>query len=85
MVVDPGTSGTTILRYGELGVGKARAVSELKVLGKFCHFWHWSKAGPALEGGDEMSLFSVEMSLSMLILSLAMSLVRVEMSLSLML
>ena len=60
--------------YDGVDVGKARAVFMKKVLRKICHFRHCSKAGTALESGDEMSLAGVEMSLSKLILSLEMSL-----------
>ena len=64
-------------------MGKALAVLRKKSWGVFCHFCHWSKAGPALEVADEMSLFGVEMSLPKPELSLRMSLAGVELSLSL--
>ena len=56
-----------------------------KVLGKSCHFWHCLKAGPALEGGDEMALFRIEMALSEPEMALSRLEMALEMSLSLLL
>ena len=54
-------------------------------MGKSCHFWHCLKAGPALEGGDEMALFRIEMALSEPEMALSRIEMALEMALSLLL
>lgn len=55
-------------------MGKARGIYVENVLDLKCHFCHCLKAGPALESGNELSLFGAEMALFGAELALGMAL-----------